>query len=171
MKSKDCGKVESTSNMSRDIGYLQVVCQSSKLRKIGTHGPVPLLHQRLRGFESLRVIVLPTAPHKRGYHHHIQDKQSLPPLQMTPLPSAPPSSRAFPQKPSPQQSRSTHIRYWTRQHPFTVPLGSSTPLLPTPAPNRKQCRPHFFACAAYNNMLTKSGTHRWLVQLFFLPRI
>ena len=115
--------------------------------------------------------MLPTAPHKRGYHYHIQDKQPLPPLQLTPLPSALPSSRAFPQVPSPQKSRSTHIRYWTRQHPFTVPLGSSTPLLPTPAPNRKQCRPHFFACAAYNNMLTKSGTHRWLVQLFFLPHI
>ena len=51
MKLKGCMKLESTSNMSRDIGYLQVVCQSSKLRKkIGTHGLVPLLHQRLRGF-------------------------------------------------------------------------------------------------------------------------
>ena len=51
MKLKDYVKVESASNMSRDIGYLQVVCQSSKLKKkIDTHCPVPLLYRRLRGF-------------------------------------------------------------------------------------------------------------------------
>ena len=118
MKFKVCVRVEYTSNMSRDIGYLQVVCQSSKLRKkIDTHGPVPLLHQRLRGFQSLRIIVLPTAPHNRGHHYHIKDKQPLPLLQMTPLPSTLPSSRGFPQRPSPQQNHSTYLRYRTRQHP------------------------------------------------------
>ena len=54
---------------------------------------------------------------------------------------------------------------------ITVPLGPSPPpLLPTPAPNRKQCRPHFFVRAPRKSMLTESCTRTWLVQLF-LPHM
>ena len=115
--------------------------------------------------------MLPVAPRSRGHHYHLNDKQPLPPLQMTHLPSMLPSSRTFPQRLSLRQIHSTHTRYWTSQQSITVP--SAAPYLPlslTPAPSREYTD-SFSVRAHWNNILTESGTHSLLVPLFLLPHI
>ena len=115
--------------------------------------------------------MLPTATHKRGYHYHIQDEQ---PLSTTSADDT--LALRAPFKPSissntlsPKMSLYSHSLL-DEPASITVPLGYFPPLLPTSAPNRKQCRPHFFVRAPRKSMLTESCTRTWLVQLF-LPHM